>query len=133
MRIFKNTWFDRFADKEGITDEDLRNIVKQLEDDQADANLGGGVYKVRGARPGEGKSRGYRVIVFFRSGERTFFTYGFAKAARTNIDRGELQAFKADAKVSFSLTDEQVRDRLRRKTLVEVFLEDGHEIQKRDL
>jgi len=133
VRIFKNTWFDRFADKEGITDEDLRNMVDLLEADQADANLGGGVYKLRAARPGEGKSGGYRAIVFFRSGERAFFTYGFAKADRSNINAGELRAFKADAKVSFSLTDEQIRGRLGKRTLIEVFLEGGHEIQKRDL
>jgi len=64
VRIFKNMWFDRFAEKERITDGELRDIVSLLEVDQADANLGGGVYKVRLARPGEGKSGGYRIIVF---------------------------------------------------------------------
>ena len=47
---------------------------------------------MRVARPGEGKSGGYRVIVFFRSEEQTFFVYGFAKSNRDNIDRGELLA-----------------------------------------
>jgi hypothetical protein len=40
-------------------------------------------------RPGEGKSGGYRVIVFFRSKERTFYHYAFPKAARDNIDEKE--------------------------------------------
>jgi hypothetical protein len=66
VRLFKNTWFSRFAKKEGITDEELRETVNQLEAGQADADLGGGVYKVRLARPGEGKSGGYRVIVFLK-------------------------------------------------------------------
>ena len=83
MRIFKNTWFTRFASKEGITDDELREAVNRLEMGQA-ADLGGGVYKVRIARPGEGKSGGYRVIVFFRSEERTFFAYGYAKSKRDN-------------------------------------------------
>ncbi|MDR2606767.1 MAG: type II toxin-antitoxin system RelE/ParE family toxin [Treponema sp.] len=30
----------------------------------AEANLGSGVYKARFARPGEGKSGGYRIILF---------------------------------------------------------------------
>ena len=51
MRAFKNTWFTRFAKKEGITDSELRETVNQLEAEQADADLGGGVYKVRIARP----------------------------------------------------------------------------------
>jgi hypothetical protein len=36
VRIFKNTWFSRFARKEKINDEELREIVKQLESGQAD-------------------------------------------------------------------------------------------------
>ena len=50
VRIFKNTWFARFADKEGIKDDELEEAVNQLEAGQADADLGGGVYKVRPAR-----------------------------------------------------------------------------------
>ena len=92
MRVFKNTWFTRFADKEGIADSELKEMVNQLEAGQADADLGGGVYKVRIARSGEGKSGGYRVIVFFRSEERTFFEYGFAKSDRDNIDEGGVAA-----------------------------------------
>jgi hypothetical protein len=49
-------------------------MVNRLEAGQADADLGGGVYKVRTARPGAGKAGGYRVIVYFRSQFRTFFT-----------------------------------------------------------
>jgi len=44
VRIFKNTWFDRFADREGITDDELREMVNRLEAGQTDANLGGGIY-----------------------------------------------------------------------------------------
>ena len=89
MRIFKSTWFNRFAEKEGITDKELRDIVSVLEAERYDANLGGGVYKVRTMRPGEGKSGGYRVIVFFRSAERAFFYYGFPKSGMANISRME--------------------------------------------
>ena len=120
MRIFKNTWFTRFADKEGITDSELKELVNQLEAEQAEADLGGGVYKVRLARPGEGKSGGYRVIVFFRSEERAFFVYGFAKSDRDSIDRGELRVFKNRSKDALSMTNRQINDRLRNGTLIEV-------------
>ena len=56
VRVFKNTWFARFARKEGISDEELRDIVDQLEAGEADVDYGGDVYKIRVARPGEGKS-----------------------------------------------------------------------------
>jgi hypothetical protein len=120
MRIFKIPWFTRFAAKEGIADGELKDMVNQLEAGQADADLGGGVYKVRVARPGAGKSGGYRVIVFFRSGDRTFYVYGFAKSARTNIGTKDLNAYKKAAKYMFSLTEDQIKVKLAGKTLMEV-------------
>jgi hypothetical protein len=55
VRLFKNTWFNRFAKKEGITDAELHEAVDRLEAGQADADLGGSVYKIRIARSSEGK------------------------------------------------------------------------------
>jgi hypothetical protein len=119
VRVFKNRWFARFADKEGITDGELKEAVNQLEAGQADANLSGNVYKVRVARPGEGKSGAYRVIIFFRSEERSFYTYGYAKSVRGNIDKGELRILKNRSKDALSMTDGQINDRLKNGTLIE--------------
>ena len=120
VRVFKNTWFNRFADKEGITDEELTEAANLLEAGKADADLGGGVFKMRVARPGEGKSGGYRIIVFFRSEERTFFVYGFAKSDRDNISKRELKIYKKRAKEALSYTDDQMGDRLRKRVFIEV-------------
>ncbi|MDR2485955.1 MAG: type II toxin-antitoxin system RelE/ParE family toxin [Treponema sp.] len=57
MRIFKNVWFSRFAEREGISDAELKAVANRLETGQVDADLGGGV-KQRLARPGAGKSGG---------------------------------------------------------------------------
>ena len=140
MRAFKNTWFSKFADKEGITDDELKEAVNRLEAGQAEANLGGNVYKVRVARSGEGKSGGYRVIVFYRSEERTFFVYGFAKSDRGNIDEKEkshcgacrcepslgqllkLEArdFKELAKKYMGLTDEVIERSVKTGKFIEI-------------
>ena len=128
VRAFKYTAFSRFAKKEDIADSELLEIVNHLEKDQADANLGGDVYKVRLARHGEGKSGGHRIIVYFRNEFRTFFVYGFPKSVRGNISGKELRAFKIDARDQLSLTDEQIKLRLKNRTLIEVFLEDKSEI-----
>jgi hypothetical protein len=120
VRVFKYTGFSRFASKEGITDHELLEVVDQLEEDQADANLGGNVYKVRVARQGEGKSGGYRVIVYFRNEFRTFFSYGFSKSDKGNISEKELKAFKLDAKKRLSFTDEQIEIRLQDGSLIEI-------------
>jgi hypothetical protein len=119
-RVFKYTRFSRFASKEGITDRELLKVVGQLEAEQADANLGGDVYKVRIARPGEGKSGGHRVIVYFRNEFRTFFSYGFSKNDQGNISKKELKGFKSDAKKRLSLTDEEIEDRLRNGIFIEI-------------
>ena len=76
----------------------MRETVNRLEEGQADVDLGGGVYKVRVARPGEGKAGGYRVIVFFKSEEKTFYTYGFQKSGMDNINQKQLRS--AHEKVS---------------------------------
>ena len=120
MRVFKNTWFTRFADKEDITDDELREMVNQLEAGQVGANLGGGVYKIRVARSGEGKSGGYRVIVFFRSEERTFYEYGFAKSDRANISRKELKLLKETAKEYFYMSPDQLREWIERGKFIEL-------------
>jgi hypothetical protein len=120
VRVFKYTRFSRFADKEGITDNELREIVDQIEAKQADANLGGDVYKVRVARQGEGKSGGHRVIVYFRNEFRTFFVYGFSKNDRGNISERGLKLFKHDAKKVFGLTDAEIKTWLYRGTLTEI-------------
>ena len=120
MRIFKNTWFDRFAGKENIADGELMDAANLLENSQADANLGGGVYKMRIARRGGGKSGGYRAIVFFRSGERTFFVYCFAKSDRGNISENELRNMKKQARSLFSMSDAQIEAALEEGTLMEI-------------
>ena len=98
----------------------MREAVNQLEAGQAGVNLGGNVYKVRVARSGEGKSGGYRVIVLFRSGERTFCVYGFAKSDMNNISEKALKAYKEAAKEFFSLTVEQLDERKKQGKLIEL-------------
>lgn len=89
MRILKNAWFRRFARDQKITDHALRDAVRRAESDRIDANLGGGVIKQRLARPGHGKSKGYRTVILYRAGERAIFVYGFSKSERENIREDE--------------------------------------------
>jgi hypothetical protein len=120
MRIFKNSWFTRFAAKEGIADYELKDMVNQLGAGQSDADLGGGVYKIRIARPGAGKSGGYRVIVFFRRGDKTFYHYGYPKSVRDNIDEKELRVFKKVSKEYFAMTDDEIKAAVEAGKFVEI-------------
>jgi len=93
LRIFKNAWFSRFARRENIRDAVLIDAVARAERGIMDVDLGGGVIKQRIARPGQGKSGGYRSIILFRKGVDAFFVYGFAKSDRENIEDDELEKF----------------------------------------
>jgi len=90
MRIFKTRWLARFARDEQITDASLRDAIVRAERGLIDADLGGGLIKQRVARPGKGRSGGYRMIVAYRAKGRAIFLFAFAKNKRENIEREEL-------------------------------------------
>jgi hypothetical protein len=120
VRIFKSRWFERFARKERITDAVLCDAVARAENGQIDGDLGSGVIKQRIARPGQGKSKGYRTIILFRRGERAFFLYAFAKSQRANIDDYEEEQFKEAAKHVLALTEKHLAELLKRGDFIEV-------------
>ena len=120
MRIFKNTWFTRFAKREKISDDALCKAITEAERGVVAADLGGHVIKQRVARPGQGKSGGYRTIVIFQQGDKSFFVYGFAKSDRANIDKAELEAFRQAAVHLLALDEEQLDKLLENGALTEV-------------
>jgi hypothetical protein len=120
VRIFKSRWFHRFALKEGIADLLLCDAVTRAERGQIDGALGGEVIKQRIARPGQGKSKGYRTIILFRRGAKAFFMYGFSKSERANIDKDEEKQFKEAARYVLALTDVQLAELLKRGDFLEV-------------
>jgi hypothetical protein len=108
VRIFKNAWFDRFARKQKIQEAALREAIQRAEQGLIDADLGGGVIKQRVARPGQGRSGGYRTLILYRQTHRAFFVYGFAKSEQASISDEEAATFKAAARHVLDLTDEQL-------------------------
>lgn len=76
--------------------------------------------KQRIARPGQGRSKGYRTIIVFRRGVRAFFVYGFAKSQRANIDNDEEKQFKEAAKLVLALTEKQLAELSKRGDFTEV-------------
>lgn len=94
VRIFKTKWAARYVRRERISDASLREAIERAERGLIDADLGGGLIKQRVARPGEGRSGGYRMIVVYRTQSRAFFVFGFAKNERENIEDDELQSFR---------------------------------------
>ena len=120
MRILKHVVFDRFARKQDISDATLYDAVDRAEQGRIDADLGGGVIKQRIARDGEGKSGGFRTIVVFRSKERAFFVYGFAKSERANIRGDEKAALKKLAFFLLNLSEKNLDALIEDGTYMEV-------------
>ncbi len=98
----------------------MREAVARADKGQIDADLGGEVIKQRIARPGHGRSKGYRVIIFFRRGGKVLFVYGFSKSQRANISDDGHDQFKEAAKHFPALTEKQLAELSKRGDFVEV-------------
>ncbi len=55
--------------------------------------------KQRVARPNEGKSGGYRVIVIYRKSDKAFFVHGFSKNEKETLSHYEERLYKNAAKI----------------------------------
>ena len=108
MRVFKNSRFHKFARKEKISDAMLCEAVERAERGQIDADLGAGLIKQRVARPGAGKSGGFRTLIFFRAEMRAVFAFGFAKSDMANLDDAEEAYLKKAAKLVLGFADAQM-------------------------
>ena len=108
MRVFKNSRFHKFARKEKISDAMLCEAVERAERGQIDADLGAGLIKQRVARPGAGKSGGFRTLVFFRAETWAVFAFGFAKSDMANLDDAEEAYLKKAAKLVLGFADAQM-------------------------
>jgi hypothetical protein len=62
--------------------------------------------------------------VLFRSGEKSFFVYGFSKSERDNISADELRAFKMLAGEMFAYDDATLAKALMSGAIVEVNRDD---------
>ena len=94
MRVYMTKWMSRFVRRERISAKGLLHEISRAQSGAIDANLGGGLIKQRMARPGGGRSGGYRTIIAYRVGSRAVFLYGFAKNERENIGGDELDSLR---------------------------------------
>ena len=120
MRIFKNKAFKKWTEKVGLSDDALRIAVDEIERGLIDADLGGYVVKKRVAVGGRGKSGGVRTLLAYKSGEKAFFVYGFAKNVRVNVSACELKALKHLAKELMNYSDKALTKAIQHGALIEV-------------
>ena len=124
MRLYKLKAFARFQRRERIADKALGKAVRSAEDGLVDADLGGGLIKQRVARPGQGKSSGFRTIVAYRRGDRAVFLFGFAKNERANLNADELAYWQQVGRAYLALDEDAMEAAITTDELTEVHYDD---------
>ncbi|MGB0075716.1 MAG: type II toxin-antitoxin system RelE/ParE family toxin [Terracidiphilus sp.] len=120
MQVYLTKWMARFAGREGIAHASLRDAIARAEKGAIDADLGGGLIKQRVARPGKGRSGGYRTIIAYRRGDRAFFIYGFAKSKQENIGRDELKTAREVGAALMAMPKETITRSIANRELEEI-------------
>ena len=120
MRILKTKSFSRWANNEGLSNQVLSKAVEEMERGLIDAKLGGSVVKKRVALPGRGKRGGSRTLLAYRSGDKAFFVFGFAKNERANIDYKQLKALRLLAAEFLGYSNVKLSKLIERAELIEI-------------
>jgi hypothetical protein len=113
MKVFLVPQVARLMRKERLPEAALCRTAREVLAGRlgaGEADLGGGLFKKRVARPGSGKSGGYRMIVAYRPPrtERILFTYAFAKNAASTLTPQGHEALAKAAAAFLAADDEQV-------------------------
>ena len=124
--VLKRRDFARWQAGEKLPDAALCKAVQEMESGLIDADLGGFLYKKRVARPGGGKSGGYRTLLSARIGSRYVFLHGFPKSDKANITQDEKKALQFAGKVFLELSTEALAKALQSGVLLEVHCEQDH-------
>jgi hypothetical protein len=124
MTIYQTREFNRWARKQGLPNAALCKAATEMANGLYEADIGGNLLKKRIARPGQGKSGGFRTLVATNRGNLWFFVYGFAKNERSNIDQNEEAALKKLAAVLLTLKPTALSQALAAEELIEVNCDD---------
>lgn len=109
MLKLKTKWFNKWAEKNFITDKKLLYALENISNNLGTADLGGGLYKVRTQKIGQGKRGGFRTIVVFKEEDIAIFVYGFSKTDKDNLNKEELKYFKKLSKDLLSIDRQEYK------------------------
>ena len=120
VRVFKTRAFGRCARKERIRDAVLCEAIDRAERGMVDADLGGRIIKQRVARPGQGRSGGYRTLIAYRQRYLAVFILGFAKNDQCNTDDADLNDLRKAAHAFMRLSDDGIDEAIAEQKLAEM-------------
>ena len=113
VRVFAVPQVMRLLRKERLPDAALCAVAREVVAGRlgaGEADLGDGLWKKRLARPGGGKSGGYRAVVAYRrpKNDRVLFAFLFAKSSASTLAPAGREALARVAANFAGATDEQV-------------------------
>jgi len=120
MHKLKTKWFNKWAKKQKLSDEKLLVAIDDMINNLSSVNLGGGLFKVRVAAEGSGKSSAYRTIIVFREDDRAVMVYGFMKKEQENLSKEELKSFKTLSKDILALESEELEHAIEKNVFVNI-------------
>ncbi len=120
MQVYKLKAFARFQRRERIADTTLAKAIRDAENGLIDADLRGGLIKQRVARPGQGKSGGFRTVIAYQTGERAVFLFGFAKSQQANLVDDELAYWRQVGREYLGLDDDAIEVAIEAEIMTEV-------------
>jgi hypothetical protein len=120
MKRLSTKWFKKWSKKVKLTNHDLLEAIKNLEDGLSTTDIGSHLFKVRVKREHSGKSSGFRTIIIYQENDKAIFLYGFGKNEKSNIDKTELQYFKKLGNDLLALNSVQLEQFLEQKVLFDL-------------
>lgn len=129
MKLFALPQVTRLLRKERLPNATLCAVARELLAGRlgsGEADLGDGLWKKRLARPGGGKSGGYRAIVAYRRprSDRVLFAFLFAKNATATLTPAGHEALAKTAAAFIGATEVQLDALLRAEDVREVRCDD---------
>ncbi|KUG25899.1 hypothetical protein ASZ90_004271 [hydrocarbon metagenome] len=120
MLKLKTKWFNKWAKKNSVSDKILFKTIQDLSENLGTINLGAGLYKIRTAKSGQGKSGGHRTIVVYKESDIVIFVYGFSKIEKDNLSKEEFKYFKKLAKDLLSIDKNKYKQMIQNGDFVSI-------------
>ena len=109
------------ATDEGLTDDVLKDAIKEFEEGLTGDALGANLYKKRVAVGSKGKSGGLRTILVYKAADdKIFCVEVFPKSEKGNLSKTELAGLKRYADYLLGLKAKEIKKAIDAKALIEV-------------
>ncbi|MBK6607497.1 MAG: type II toxin-antitoxin system RelE/ParE family toxin [Leptospiraceae bacterium] len=120
MKKYKSRWFQKWANKNHLSDKALIDSIQDLKENKGTVKLGFNLFKVRVSSRNQGKRGAFRTIVVYVSDVRSIYVFGFSKNELDNISNKELEDFKELARTYTNMNEKEIKILLEQDSIFEL-------------